>query len=265
MKQSLTVKTVLRSAFCTLHLIERSEIMKTAVIDDDIFIYNQVKELIASFFVSEERMQANEPLYFADGIEFLEYMEKGEKADIIFLDIEMAQSNGIDIAKRCREIMPDIIIIFVSSHRECVFDTFRCEALHFIVKPIDKDDFNEAFRRAVHKYNSANCFLPLKWQHERANVSIQDILYVESYRGHLIIHTLKEPFEVVGNLKDIFTFLEPHGFMRIHHGYIVNMQHIRRFNSDSILLVNGENVQMSIRKRNEALITYDSFLQKWKW
>ena len=161
--------------------------------------------------------------------------------------------------------MPDIIIIFVSSHRECVFDTFRCEALHFIVKPIDKDDFNEAFRRAVHKYNSANCFLPLKWQHERANVSIQDILYVESYRGHLIIHTVKEPFEVVGNLKDIFTFLEPHGFMRIHHGYIVNMQHIRRFNSDSILLVNGENVQMSIRKRNEALSTYDSFLQKWKW
>lgn len=239
--------------------------MKTAVCDDDIFIHSQIKNMIAAFFSGEERTRANEPLYFSDGTKALEYLKRGGEIDILFLDIEMAYSNGIDTAKQLREISPDIIVIFVSSHREYVFEAFRCEALHFIVKPVEQDEFDDVFARAVHKYKAAHSFLPLKWQRERANVSVQDILYIECYRGHLIIHTTGRQYDVVGKLKDVFAFLEPHGFMQIHHGYIVNMQHIRRFNSDSIVLVNGETVYMSVRKRNDALIAYDKFLQKWKW
>ena len=94
---------------------------------------------------------------------------------------------------------------------------------------------------------------------------MQDVLYVESLRKHLLIHTKTEDFDIIGNLKDIYAFLKPHGFVKIHHGYVVNMAHIKRFAGDCVHLINGEQVQMSMRKRSEALATYDAFLQKWKW
>lgn len=239
--------------------------MKIAVCDDNNTTYIHIKEYLSEFFLNVEELSLNELLYFSDGLQLLEYSERSDIPDIIFLDIEMMHSNGIDVAKKLRSFEKETIIIFVSAHKEYVFDAFRCEALHFLVKPIDSVDFEDCFNRAVHKYTTMHSTLPLKWKFERANIAVSDVLYVESYRGHIIVHTTEGTEDVVGKLKDFFAFLQPHGFMRIHHGYIVNMQHIRRFGSDSVLLSNGESVMMSVRKRSDALKIYDNFLQKRKW
>ena len=73
---------------------------------------------------------------FFKGEDLVERYSSGKDFDIVFLDIEMDKMNGIDTATEMRKYAPEAIIIFVSSHKNYVFDAFRCEAFHFLVKPI---------------------------------------------------------------------------------------------------------------------------------
>lgn len=236
--------------------------MKICICDDESCVRKEIKEYILPFFSNES------PPNIVDcqcGEELIKNFSSGAEYDIIFLDIEMANINGIETANKIREISSDVIIIFVSSHKNYVFEAFKCEALHFIVKPISKSEFDEVFVRALHKYNQINDRFPISWKYSRNNLRIKDIMYIEGYRRHLKVHTQNNIYETVGKISDAYNTLADHGFVLIHQGYIVNMQYILNFRSDEVVLINNEKLMVSVRKRSEALQVYDKFIQKWKW
>ena len=236
--------------------------MKICICDDDLHMHDEIKQLIGEFF-----SQTDIPEFscFGSGEDLLECYSQSNEFDIIFLDVEMSGINGIDTAEEIRKKAPEAIIIFVSSHKNYVFDAFRCEALHFLVKPINASEFENVFSRAVNKYKSRNNFLPLQWQNTRMNIKISDIYYVEGYRRHLKIHTADESFEAQGNITSAYEKLREHGFILIHQGYLVNMQYIKRFNATDVVLENDDVIMMSARRRADALIVYNNFVRKWKW
>lgn len=236
--------------------------MKICICDDDLRIHDEIKQLIGEFFSKNDIPDFSD---FSTGEDLLLHYSKGNEFDIIFLDIEMSEINGIETAEEIRKTSPEAIIIFVSSHKNYVFDAFRCEALHFLVKPIDRAEFNDVFNRAMNKYRSARNFMPLQWQNTRMNIKISDIYFVEGYRRHLKIHTTNESFEAQGNISSAYEKLREHGFLLIHQGYLVNMQYIKRFNATDVVLENGAMVMMSARRRADALIIYNNFVRKWKW
>ena len=234
--------------------------MKICVCDDNPSVCEELKKLIFDY--------ADTPVtvdILPSGDDLVACYSSGKYYDIIFLDVEMPGISGIEAASEIRNLSEDAIIIFVSSHKGYVFDAFQCEALHFIVKPISHDEFEDVFRRALNKYRSTQIFFPLKWQNSRMNIKISDITYVESVHRHLRVHTEKQVFEAVGKLSDAYTELKNLGFVQVHQGYIVNMHYIQRFNSSDITLSDGTQIMMSRGKRPEALREYDRFLQKWKW
>lgn len=236
--------------------------MRICICDDDLRIHDEIKQLIGEFFSQND---IPDFLDFSSGEELLLHYSKDNEFDIIFLDIEMSEINGIETAEEIRKISPEAIIIFVSSHKNYVFDAFRCEALHFLVKPIDKAEFNDVFNRAINKYRSTRNFMPLQWQNTRMNIKISNIYYVEGYRRHLKIHTANESFEAQGNISSAYEKLREHGFLLIHQGYLVNMQYIKRFNATDVVLENGAEVMMSARRRADALIIFNNFARKWMW
>ena len=146
-----------------------------------------------------------------------------------------------------------------------VFDTFRFEALHFIVKPIKTSEFEDVFRRAINKYKSTHSTINLKWQNERYTINISDITYIEGYNRHITVHTPDESYEAVGKISDIENELGPLGFIRVHQGFIVNMDRIKRFDANDVILQDNSRIMISVRKHTEALKAYDNYIQKWKW
>ncbi|MBQ3085914.1 MAG: LytTR family transcriptional regulator [Clostridia bacterium] len=105
-----------------------------------------------------------------------------------------------------------------------------------------------------------NKTIVVKWQHERTCICVDEIRYVESYNRHLIFHTGNATSETVGKLTDILSVLQPHGFVRVHQGYIVNMNHIRKFEADAVVLNDGTRVMTSVRMRSQALKEYDRYI-----
>jgi len=185
--------------------------------------------------------------------------------DIIFLDVEMLELNGIEAAEEIRKKDSKVIIIFISSHPNYVFESFNVEPLHFLVKPISEAEFKNVFFRAVSKYNTLNSVLSLKWQNERYQIKISQILYIEAYRRHITVYTENEYFEAVGKLSEMLKVLEPHGFIRTHQGFLVNMDFIKRFDISDVVLFNDKRIMLSVRKRTEALQKFNDYLMRKKW
>ncbi len=236
--------------------------MNICLCDDNAAVCEELKRVIFDFIGEDQSAFVD---CFESGEKLISHYSNGGHYDIIFLDIEMTGINGIETATKIKQMSEDTIIIFVSSHKSYVFDAFRCEALHFIVKPISRDEFEDVFRRAMNKYRSTQIFFPLRWQNGRMNIKISSITYIEGVRRHLRVHTETQTFEAVGKLSDAYEELKNLGFVQVHQGYIVNMHCIQRFNSTDVTLEDGTQVMMSRRKRPDALREYDRYLQKWKW
>ena len=177
----------------------------------------------------------------------------------------MGKINGIDTATAIRKYAPETIIIFVSSHKNYVFDVFRCEAFHFMVKPIRQDEFDDVFNRALYKHRIMNEKYYICWKNQRETILIGDITYVEGYRRRLKFHTVESEYEQSGKVSDVYEKLKTHGFLRVHQGYIINMRHIKTFGSTDVTLLDGTVIPIGEKRRKEALQMYDRYIQKWKW
>ena len=236
--------------------------MKICICDDDRFTVREIRGLLEPFNIEEDSFSISD---FPDGEGLIEYYRGGGRFDIIFLDIELNGINGIEAAGLIKELAPETIVIFVSSHSRYIFDAFRIEALHFLVKPIKPEEFSEVFNRAMKKYTKINASVVLKWESVRNKIQISTISYVEGYRRHLCVHTANGTFEAVGKISEIYEILKPHGFVRVHQGFIVNMNYIKSFNVNEVELTDGSRVAVSVRKKQEALKTYDIFIRKWGW
>lgn len=236
--------------------------MKICICDEDAFIGREIRALLEPFSAQAECFDITD---FSCGEDMIKAYRSGMCFDIAFLDIDMKGMNSVEAAETIRYIAPETIIIFVSSHSSYILEAFRIEALHFLVKPIKEKEFNNVFSRAMKKYTSVNASIVLKWESTRNKISINKISFVEGYRRHLTVHTAGGVYEAVGKISEIYEILKPHGFFRVHQGFIVNMNFIESFGANEVVLTDGSRVAVSVRKKQKALKAYDVFTKKWVW
>lgn len=236
--------------------------MKICICDDSLDIHTNIKKKL------HNKLWSTDPFEITDlfsGEDLIDFYKNQKKFDIIFLDIEMNNINGIDTACKIRKYDSKAIIIFISNHTQYILDAFRAEALHFIVKPIKDYEFEDVFTRAINKYNLTHSFMALTWHSDRHTVLVDDIIYVEGYHRHLTFHTKEGVFDSLGKINDILSTLEPHGFIKIHQGFIVNLSCIRHITKSDVILCDNSKVMMSVRKRSDTIRAYDKYINTMRW
>ena len=230
--------------------------MNIVVCDDDINCINRLTQLIQQY---SEKEEFNIYTYLS-GEEFLEQVKKEMKFDIVFLDIEMAEISGIDVARYLREKDDKSIIFFVTSHLNYVSDTFRLGAFQFLVKPVDEKAFQCDFERAVRTYKNTHKFYQIRWRDINTIIEYGDIYYVEAYNRHLYVHTASMEYMCVGTLTEEEKRLKPYDFVRCHQGFLVNMHKIKEINKTEIILNNGIRMPIGRRFREGVLVAFNLFL-----
>lgn len=233
--------------------------MRIVICDDNQRDNQIVKRNIISNF-DENSESVVECTYSAK--ELINYCLKIEP-DILFLDIELGDMNGIELAKSLKLKYPALIIVYISNYPNYVFSSFETEPLNFLTKPIDQLQFNKTYQRILKKYIEIHKSITIKWQNDSINLEIKDICYIEGYKRHLIFKLCNgEEYEVVGKVNDIYDTLKIYGFVKSHQGYVVNMQHIKEFGKSEIYMRNGQTVLMSVRKRLKTKEAYSNYLQR---
>lgn len=115
--------------------------MKVICVDDEQPILDNFKNRVSGF------TQIKSLHLFTDAKEALNWV-KEYPVDVAFLDIEMGGINGVDLARRLKEIDRDIRIFFVTAYEQYALDAFKVDALGYILKPYSKEDLQEAFEKA---------------------------------------------------------------------------------------------------------------------
>ena len=229
--------------------------MKIAVCDDD----RTTKEQIASL-IREQKPDA-EVVTFEVGEEMIKSQESFE---ISFLDVEMKETSGIDVAKHMREEQEKrgkdkSIIIFVTGYREYMEDAFDVNAFHYLLKPIDEKKFYTVFNRALKevsvKTKQEEFSVIVKNNGMQKKVLLRDIYYIESSNKKVVFHTKDGKIDTYGRMEDWESELGD-SFYRCHRGYLVNLEKITAYSVDTIDIINGDSLILAQKKYADFIKAY---------
>ena len=232
--------------------------MKIALCDDSSYDL----ELLKKSILDNSHIRDTQVELFTNGNDLLNSIENGINYDIAFLDIEMPEINGIDLANRIRNKLQACIIVFLTSYPQYAIDGYGCEALRYLLKPFQEKEIKTTLERAFQLIEEKTHFIPIKIQNKTVAIRLDDLYYVELCNRHLLFHMENEVIESVGTISNIYDKLKYYGFLQVHQGYIVNMDKINNLKSDLIVLVGGKTVPMSIRKKSEVYSEYAKFLER---
>lgn len=218
--------------------------LKIAVCDDEKVICDYLEKRITDYLARVD--EDAEISVFYDSAPLLETCKKSNDFDIIFLDIKMKTINGVDCAKLLRENDVNSLIVFVTSSAEYVFSGYEVKAFRYILKTDLVNAFDRIFGECLTelKKNTDKVF-SLKTTSVVKNIPLNDILYFESNKRVLIVHTKGEDLSFYGKLDDIEDSLKNDNFIRIHQSFLVNALKIRSVSKTEVELKNGDVLPVS--------------------
>lgn len=228
--------------------------LKIVVCDDEKVIVKQVSYMIKKYLPDCEIDE------FLSGKDLL---SAKKDFDIFFLDIQMEQ-NGIEVARKLREHDENAVIIFITGVKEYVFEAFDVAALHYLLKPVDEEKLREVIDRAVwevqKKADKEERQLFIKTREKNITLNVNDILYLENEMRKNVAHTKRETITFYGVMSEMEKSVGT-GFYRCHRGYLVNMAYVSEYDTDSILLSNGEKIYLSKNRYQDFVKHYMRYLR----
>jgi DNA-binding LytR/AlgR family response regulator len=174
--------------------------------------------------------------------------------DILFLDVQMERMDGVEAAHRIRETDPHVIIIFVTNMAQYAIRGYEVDALSYLVKPLPYFAFAQELTRSLDRlHRSTTDEVMINVGGRMAKLDTADIVYVESIKHRITIHTLGGEYVFSGTLKAVEQSLEGKDFFRSNNCYLVNLRHVTSVEQSSCTMVGGHELQVS-RPRKRAFL-----------
>jgi two-component system LytT family response regulator len=237
--------------------------IRCIAIDDEPLALRQVKNYI-------ERIEKLDLVALCSNAIEAKELLKTEQVDLLFVDINMPDINGIDFV---RGLTDPPLVIFTTAYSEYALEGFRLNAVDYLLKPFSFDDFSRAAEKAcslrelhrmrderaasvstiesIDEATDNNDYISIKSDYKVNLVRYNDIIYIESVGEYIRLH-LKDGSKLTTlfRLKNMETELPQKNFMRVHRSYIVNIDYVSSFARGKIYLSNGDYVPISINYRD---------------
>jgi len=220
--------------------------LNSIVVDDSTIQRLSIVKLVENHESLNLIAEYSNPLEAKDGL-------KKHQIDLIFLDIEMPDLTGFELLDNLNN-KPHII--FITGKTEYALKAFNYDATDYLHKPITKERFNIAVKKALTKhklksgvYDDDGEHINIKSDNEKYKVFIKDIKWIEAQGDYVKINTDENKFLVLSTLKSFEAELPKDKFCRVHKSYLVNLDRIDRFSSTK-LEVGEFKIPISRNKKN---------------
>lgn len=180
-------------------------------------------------------------------------MMKNKPIDLLFLDIELVSTNGIQIGKLIRHELEnqDIGIVYISSKSSYALELFKIHPIDFLIKPIKAQDIGDTIDEALRLYNRNNTVFEYRANGYNCKIPYKDIIYFYSENKKINMVTPDSTIQFTGKIKDL-TGLMPNNFIQIHQSYIINMNHMNECSYELVKMSGGVELNISQPYRKQV-------------
>jgi len=223
------------------------------ICDDEQVQRDYVRSLVAKW-AQEQGLVLNVSEY-PSAESFLFAYEENKAVDILILDIQMEEMDGVELAKRVRAGNKEVQIIFVTGYMEYISDGYEVEALHYLLKPVSEEKLTSILNRAVEKlaYNERAFYV--NHSGESVRIPMYEIKYFEVRHNYVTIYA-NEEYTIKKTLGEIEKELDD-SFFRTGRSYIVNLKFIRKVTKTDVYLSDDKVIPLSrglYEKLNRTMI-----------
>ena len=223
---------------------------RIAICDDVKEVCDEIKNIIL-----ENKELQNEKIeidIFNNGETLIEELRENTQYDLIFLDIELGEINGVEVGHIIRDDMEDYTtkIVYISGKNSYDRQLFDVQPMKFISKPIEEEKVIKAVLLAIKISDKENKAFEFKNFKSTVKVLYSEIIYFESDKREIKIVCVKETYSFYGKMEEIKKHL-PEFFIQPHRSYIVNYEQIKHFKPDELIVFTGDRIPISQSKRRE--------------
>ena len=173
--------------------------------------------------------------------DFMRHLIQKNKVDLLFLEIEVNEAYDAKILKKLEHYCMNII--YLSYDKIKVMEHYNIPPSDFVVKPVVKEQIEDILKRFIYKKNNNGKIL-FKEKYKYTQLEYTSIYYFRSENHKIKIYSLEGENEFYGKLTDVEKDV-PHNFIRIHKSYLVNDNYIKKYNYESVILVNDKELPIS--------------------
>lgn len=230
--------------------------MRIALCEDEPEFAEILKKQIRTYFTNH-----NLPIQIDWYLSAEAFLGANVSCDILFTDIYMKDMNGLQLFQRLRERGESIPILFTTVSQDHAIDAFALGAVHYLVKPYSYEKTAQALDRCMEYLKRVpGRILEIKSGSATIPIPQDSILYIEVQDKLCTIHTEKNEYHTYASLDSIFGMLGNDDFMKAQRSYLVNMNYIKTFQPNRLVLKNGKEIVPSRKNRGELKKQYQEFL-----
>lgn len=199
--------------------------MQILVCDDNPYMVNRLFDLIQHQISSQGISSTFSIVSNTDDLHNLDYTA----FDLAFLDVDMGEYNGVDLARKLHAARPDAVIVFVTNFIEYAPSGYEVNAFRYVLKNTLEETLPEIILLALDEYKKRHRVVSFSMASENIDVPVENILYLESNHRTMIMHLINHPrkdFHFYASITLMEDALSPIGFLRVHKSYLVNMEYI---------------------------------------
>lgn len=200
---------------------------------------------------------------FSSAESFLFGWEETNDYDILFVDIQMKEMNGMEMARKVREQDEKISIVFTTGITDYMENGYEVEALHYLLKPISMEKIGQCMDKVLRRRHKDH-YVVVHGKEETVRIPVDRITYVEA-RGHgCVLETCVKTgegmqTEITESISEMEKMLKDHGFLKCHRSYLCRIGSIHQIGRTEITLDSGSMIPVSRRMYadvNHAFIEY---------
>lgn len=220
------------------NLIKGCGFVIIAICDDEQVFHDEIYKLIQDYYI-KNKLSVN-IRHFYNGRQLL---NSNINFDLIFMDFQMDDIDGLETSRILRKSNKDVKIIFTTSFPEIVLDSFEVDTFRFLIKPV----LREKLFKALDEYRATldtTKFLMVNTNDGMWKIKYADIIYLEAKSRHTITRTTDSIYEFNKNLSEAKKLLPQEIFIQCHRSYITNVYHVNSYTTSVIIFDNGEKAQL---------------------
>lgn len=235
-----------------------SPFYKIAICDDNHTDCDYVYSLVQNW--AESMHNSVKINTFPSAESFLFHYAEEKDYDILLLDVEMGEMDGVTMAKAIRRQNETVQIVFITGYSDYIAEGYEVAALHYLMKPVREEKLFEVLNRACEKIKkNERCFY-LELSGEMIRIAFFEIYYVDVQKNYITIHTeTTHSFTVKKTLSELEAKLDER-FFRIGRSCIVNLDYISRVTKTTVFLIDGTALPLprgSYESLNRAIIDHN--------